>query len=237
MWCGAEYEEYQKDYQQKSGKYLIEKLSDIVSLKNKTVLDLGCGDGSLTKYIQGLTGRAITAVDNDNSMIEVFKRENINKNIRVMNNNIKDIIEEDFTEYDIIFSNAVFHWLGTNEDIKDILKIIRKRMKKDGVIALRFSLEENALEIKQYLEEKIRKFKNKEYEIHQSKLNYKKICSYLLKLEYEILYKEELKYHPFDNEEKEFQFMIKSQPIYNVINPKERKEEFEEYLREEWGKK
>lgn len=72
--------------------------------KNEIILDLGCGDGALTKDIERL-GATVHGVDSSPSMIETAKARGLSA--RVMSGD-----ELNFSnEFDAVFSNAALHWM------------------------------------------------------------------------------------------------------------------------------
>jgi trans-aconitate methyltransferase len=78
---------------------------------NEIVLDAGCGSGKLTKILSiKVPFGKVFAVDSDLSMITLAK-QNLKKttNIQFIRNDISEIKLAD--NVDVIFSNAVLHWI------------------------------------------------------------------------------------------------------------------------------
>ncbi len=76
----------------------------------ETILDIGCGDGVLTKQISDL-GCNVTGVDSSEEFIHACKRLGLN----ALHINAYDI---NFTnEFDAVFSNAALHWMKDPEKI------------------------------------------------------------------------------------------------------------------------
>ena len=78
---------------------------------NEIVLDAGCGSGRLTKIISTkLPKGKVFAVDLDSSMIKLAN-ERLGKisNVKFIQSNICDIELQD--KIDVVFSNAVLHWI------------------------------------------------------------------------------------------------------------------------------
>ena len=110
---GKKYEQA-SSHQKEWGLKLIEELE----LKgNERVLDLGCGDGTLTVQIAGmLTDGNVVGIDASKGMIDVALAK-AKDNLRFM---LADIDDLDFTdEFDIVFSNATLHW------VKDHRKLLQ----------------------------------------------------------------------------------------------------------------
>ena len=77
------------------------------------ILDLGCGDGVLTKKLQD-SGCEVVGIDSSPDLIRAASRLGLNVSVQ-------NAYEIDFQEeFDAVFSNAVLHW------IKDADRVIRK---------------------------------------------------------------------------------------------------------------
>ncbi|WP_455716221.1 class I SAM-dependent methyltransferase [Anaerosporobacter sp.] len=95
-----------------------------------TVVDLGCGNGQLTKKLSDMGTKAI-GVDASEDML-VLARKSYPK---------LEFINSDATSFtvgenvDAIFSNAVFHWID-NQD--DLIANIAKQLKEGGQLVCEF---------------------------------------------------------------------------------------------------
>jgi trans-aconitate methyltransferase len=127
-------QDYQKNsgIQLKWGRELIDKLK---LQGNEHVLDIGCGDGKVTAEIAAIvTDGSVTGIDNSPEMIslacDTFPAGNY-ANLRFMQ---MDACKLGFAgEFDIVFSNAVLHWV---RDHRSVLKGISRSLKKPGRILL-----------------------------------------------------------------------------------------------------
>jgi trans-aconitate 2-methyltransferase len=87
---------------------------------NEVVLDAGCGSGRITKMLsQLIRDGKIYAVDNDPNMIkkatEILGRI---ENIHIIQSDLTDVHFENMqTRFDIIFSNAVLHWILDHDKV------------------------------------------------------------------------------------------------------------------------
>lgn len=93
-------------HQKEWGARLMEKLH---LRGDESILDLGCGDGSLTKALSELVkGGNVVGIDASEGMIQAAKPyESDNLHFRCMD--IQDLCEK--SVYDVIYSNAALHWV------------------------------------------------------------------------------------------------------------------------------
>lgn len=76
--------------------------------QGEKILDLGCGDGKLTKKIEQ-SGAKVLGVDSSLSMIKTARKRDLS--VEVMNGECLGFINE----FQAVFSNAALHWM-TNSD-------------------------------------------------------------------------------------------------------------------------
>jgi len=91
-----------------------ERLIDDLALKgDERVMDLGCGDGFLTKKISDLVPKgSVLGIDSSASMIATAKKLEAS-NLRFQQLDIYDL---DFDEeFDVAFSNAALHWVKNHD--------------------------------------------------------------------------------------------------------------------------
>ena len=100
--------------------------------KNSTVLDLGCGNGALSKALQD-KGFIVKGIDASKELLDIAKK------------NYPDIefIQADAADFslpepvDVVFSNAVFHWID-KEQQGDTLKCVHNALKDNGQFVFEF---------------------------------------------------------------------------------------------------
>ncbi len=82
--------------------------------KSNKILDLGCGNGALTKRIADM-GKEVIGLDGSKEMLEIAKKQFPELTfIHADATNFK--LEE---KVDTIFSNAVFHWISDQDKLLD----------------------------------------------------------------------------------------------------------------------
>ena len=105
--------ELKSEGQRNAGVDLIDMLS---VEKGATVLDLGCGTGYLTKVLSERVGPEgkVVAVDPDGERLKIARE-------KYSASNIEYIQADDKTfppgQYDLVFSNAVIHWISDKEGL------------------------------------------------------------------------------------------------------------------------
>ena len=99
-WCADGYE--------KNARFVSDLGLPVVGLLNaqpgERILDLGCGDGVLTRKLQDM-GCEVVGIDSSPELIDAALRLQLNVSVR-------NACEIDFhEEFDAVFSNAVLHWI------------------------------------------------------------------------------------------------------------------------------
>lgn len=120
------------DFVTEYGKGLLE----FVPLNTEqAILDLGCGTGALTVQLADLCDR-IVGVDSSHNMIHKAKEQFSDIEFRVC-----DALALPFDkEFDVVFSNAVFHWISDHDAL---LKNVRKVLKPQGLLVCEFGAKGN----------------------------------------------------------------------------------------------
>lgn len=105
---------------------------ELINNNCETVLDLGCGNGALSKAMFD-KGYNVTGIDASRELLDIARK------------NYPDIrfIEADATKFsleqpvDLVFSNAVFHWIN-KEHQRDMLKCVHEALKENGQFVFEF---------------------------------------------------------------------------------------------------
>jgi len=101
----------------------------------QSILDWGCGTGTLTAQLAKLCNK-IVGVDGSQNMIDKAKEEFGDIEFKVC-----DALELPFeNEFDVVFSNAVFHWISDHDAL---LKNIHKALKPQGLLVCEFGASGN----------------------------------------------------------------------------------------------
>ena len=99
-------------------------------LKDKTILDLGCGAGDMDKYFIEMGAKQVLATDISTNMINIANTVNGNKKIefKVLKMEDLEIINQKF---DIVYSSLAFHYI---EDFNKLLKNIHNLLNPNGIL-------------------------------------------------------------------------------------------------------
>jgi trans-aconitate 2-methyltransferase len=94
-------------------------IEDLALRGDETVLDAGCGSGSVTLDLwEKLPDGKIFAVDGSPQMIEKLKRTLAERGIQNIAAVQSDLTRLDLPEQvDVVFSNAVFHWIPDDDGL------------------------------------------------------------------------------------------------------------------------
>jgi len=145
-WNAKDYAKHSKG-QEIWAKELIAKL-DLQG--NENILDLGCGDGKITALLTEATSGKVVGVDKSEAMVALAQKSYTNIAFQAI-----DATALDFeNEFDVIFSNAVLHWV---HDHKAVIQGIYRALKKEGKILLQFGGYGNAKEILSMMDDFIAK--------------------------------------------------------------------------------
>jgi trans-aconitate 2-methyltransferase len=124
-------------HQKEWGSKLIDELK---FRGTERVLDLGCGDGTLTAHIADLLPNGdVIGIDASQGMINTARlKERTNLHFILMDIDDLEFIEQ----FDVIFSNATLHWI---RDHKQLLRNVRSALRKDGRLRFNFAGDGNCL--------------------------------------------------------------------------------------------
>jgi len=149
---------------------VIDKIIDIVEIKDKSILEIGPGTGNLTKYILKKNPKKLIVVEKDRDLAKLLYK-NFNTHIKIINDDILKI-DENKLDFDIltVFGNLPYN-ISTEILCKWILSIKDKNFWFDNLL-LMFQ--------KEVADRIISQFNTKNYGrlsiLTNWKLNIKKIC-------------------------------------------------------------
>lgn len=120
----------------KQDRFAIEKaIKKINKMENFTVLDAGCGYGTVTSSRFGDSNKfEVLALDIDKNVIEIAKKDYASKNITYICEDINNIDKLDLGTFDIVFSSYLFHHIENQESV---LAKLWDLVGKDGVLIVR----------------------------------------------------------------------------------------------------
>lgn len=107
-------------------------LFELIDGEGLSVLDLGCGDGKLTKALCE-RGFAAEGMEASEDMIEIAKRTY--PEIQFILSDATDFAINE--KYDVVFSNAVFHWIDSDKQPK-MLQNVYNALQKNGQFVFEF---------------------------------------------------------------------------------------------------
>lgn len=143
--------------------YGKELLSYIPKNKEQKILDLGCGTGILTTQLAKMCSYVLGA---DSSQEMIKKAAKQHKEIDFI---VCDALNLPFEkEWDIVFSNAVFHWI---KDHNILLQNIYKALKPKGMLICEFGAYKNIANIENTFAKVLKELGY----IYYSKFNFPKI--------------------------------------------------------------
>jgi len=127
---GKKYEKA-SSHQKEWGEKLIEELA-LQGIER--ILDLGCGDGTLTVQLSRLVPKGkVVGIDASQGMIEAAQPKQ-GGNVRFL---LMDINNLEFDqEFDVVFSNATLHWVS---DHRRLFSNVQRALCSGGVVRFNFA--------------------------------------------------------------------------------------------------
>ncbi len=158
QWDAKEYAKYSKG----QAKWANELINMLSLSGNESFLDIGCGDGKHSYKVANLLQNGyVTAIDNSQKMIELAQKRYQKKNLEYL---LMDATSLKLNKkYDVVFSNAVLHWI---EDHLSLLKNLKSYLNPNAKIIFSMGGEGNAKDILKIATELINSEKYREYFIN-----------------------------------------------------------------------
>jgi len=107
---------------------------NLMPLKNKIILDFGCGTGKFSRFLRD-KGARIVSLDISKEMLQIAKQYDC-KNIKYYQINPYDKLNFDKDFFDAAVANFVFSTISSKIKIVSILKEINRILKKNGLIVI-----------------------------------------------------------------------------------------------------
>ncbi len=114
--------------------YIIYKIVNILNIKNKNIIEIGPGKGSLTKIILSKDPKSLTLIEKDNKLSEHLKSQyRGNKKINIFNEDVlKFDLEKKIKENSIIFGNLPYNI--SSQILVKIIKFKKRPIKYTDLI-------------------------------------------------------------------------------------------------------
>ena len=103
--------------------------SMLPDLKDKTILDLGCGFGEHCKRFVENGAKKVIGIDISEKMLEIARQENADSKITYINMPMENISKLN-EKFDIVISSLAFHYV---EDFSGVVKNIYDMLNENGV--------------------------------------------------------------------------------------------------------
>jgi len=158
QWNASDYANH-SNAQQKWAKELISRLN---LRGNESLLDIGCGDGKVTAEIATyLKAGIVVGIDSSEEMISLANEKfpsDVYPNLSFLNQDARKL--SFYQKFDVVFSNAVLHWVL---DHRPVLKGIYRILKPSGRVVAQMGGKGNASQVVEVVNEIINKVEWKKY--------------------------------------------------------------------------
>jgi len=133
------YDEFMEDVPYDEWAEFLSSLLNAYGSSVKSVLDLGCGTGTLTRLL-AKKGYDVTGVDYSQDMLSVASEKTLSEDLDILyiNQDMRSL--ELLEKYDAVVSLCdCINYLILDEDIVDCFKAVRKSLVKDGLFIFDFN--------------------------------------------------------------------------------------------------
>lgn len=115
----------------KQFSFLPTVLGILGNLKNKTVLDLGCGDGFFTRALASMGAKKVIGIDNSEIQLKLAKEKLSEKNIEY---EYGDIFRDKIPQADVILSPFVLNYAENIGSLEFLFKNIWQSLSDGGKV-------------------------------------------------------------------------------------------------------
>src|SRR5215510_8300801 len=127
-WNPTQYDKFRREREQP----FYDLLAMIRPSPGMRVVDLGCGTGKLTRQLHArLAARETLGIDRSPRMLAEQQNEPPTPGLRFSVGTVESFLDDDGT-YDLLFSNAVFHWI---DDHERLLRRLADKLAPGGQLA------------------------------------------------------------------------------------------------------
>ena len=120
------------EYRMNRAKQAVDLISSNIDIKNKRILDIGCGYGNLS-YCMASHGGNITAIDLDKERLKLAKKYNSHEKITYDSNDLSELPEHDF---DMV---SLFDVLEHVSSYDSMLENLSELIKPEGYIFIEYN--------------------------------------------------------------------------------------------------
>ena len=114
---------------------IINKIVNIVEIKNKNILEIGPGTGNLTKEIIKKKPNRFLAIEKDDNLVKLL-REKFKSNIKILNQDILKVDENYLSDQTLIVYGNLPYNISTEILIKWILNMNEKKIWFDYLVLM-----------------------------------------------------------------------------------------------------
>ena len=229
------------NYSESQKEWAIELIKKLKLQGNEHILDIGCGDGKVTKLIsECVPDGKVIGIDSSKDMVEFASSkfpESKYNNLKFIN---MDATQIEFNKYfEVVFSNAALHWI---KDHYPVLKGIYRALRPNGKVIVQMGGKGNANSVVEILHEMMEHNKWKEYFKDfsfpygfYSPEEYKK---WLIKAGFKVIRIELIKKDRIHNSIDEFKGWIRTQWLpYTSRIPESQREEYIDMVTNEFNRR